>query len=50
MGKAEQAARHGDQIDPEQNRSAHAGDDSDGVPRAEDDLGQPPVAAWPRPP
>ena len=40
-GEAEQAARHGDQIDPDQGRSAYAGDDSDAVHPAESDPDSP---------
>ncbi|HSP28506.1 MAG TPA: hypothetical protein VLN74_08150 [Ilumatobacteraceae bacterium] len=40
-GKAEQASRHGDQIDPDQGRSAYAGGDSDGAPPAESDPDSP---------
>ena len=40
-GKAEQDARHGDQIDPDQGRSAYASDDSDATSAAEPDPDSP---------
>lgn len=40
-GESEQAARHGDHIDPDQGRSAYAGDDSDGTAPTEADPDSP---------
>ena len=40
-GKAEQDARHGDHIDPDQGRSAYASDASDEAPPAEADPDSP---------